>query len=250
MSRFSPALRLALLVLVVVVLVVVLPRTEWGRRNIPKSFPEFKARVLEFSPYDRWAYVGLYIVGTMLLVPGTVLSFVGATLYGTLQGTLLTWIGAVIGSALTFGMVKVLGRDQFRSLVDRLFAGRFDAFDRWMDANGLSALIVVRLLPIFPFNGVNFGSALTNLRFGPYVLGTAIGILPGTFVYQYLFATIGERVLSDGVRWEDLADPHLWAPVVLFLLFIVGMARLARRIRRPAADAASEATGNRDNALE
>ncbi len=109
--RFSNVLKLGLLAALVLLVIVVLPRTEWGAQNLPHSFEDFQRRVESYSPYDRWAYVGLYVAGTLLFVPGTVLSFVGAALFGTFWGTILTWSGAVIGSTLTFIIVRFLGRE-------------------------------------------------------------------------------------------------------------------------------------------
>jgi uncharacterized membrane protein YdjX (TVP38/TMEM64 family) len=80
---------------------------------------------------------------------------------------------------------------------------------------------VLRLVPLFPFNGINFGSGLTGIRLRDYVLGTAIGIVPGVFVYQYLYARLGEKVLSEGFTLADLYDPHLLIAVGLFIAFIV-----------------------------
>jgi uncharacterized membrane protein YdjX (TVP38/TMEM64 family) len=228
--RFSNLLKLGLLVGLVLLVLVVLPRTEWGARNLPQSFEDFQRRVESYSPYDRMAYVALYVVGTLLFVPGTVLSFVGAALFGTLWGTVLTWSGAVIGSTLTFVIVRFLGREGVKGLVDRLFAGRFESFDQWIAAHGFQAMLLVRLLPIFPFNGVNFGAGLTKIGFPAYVLATAIGILPGTFVYQYLFANVGQKILKDGVKLEYFTDPNLLVPIGVFVLFLFvgrwGMGRM------------------------
>src|ERR1700745_1485990 len=151
----------------------------------------------------RLIYVAVYIVGTVLLLPGTVLSFAGAVLFGAYEGTLYTWMGAVGGSTLSFLLARLLGRD----FVERLFGGRFAAFDQRIREHGFTGLLIIRLLPIFPFNAVNFGCGLTGIRLRDYVLATAIGIVPGTFVYHFLFAKFGRRVLTEGLRLEELADP-------------------------------------------
>jgi len=126
----------------------------------------------------RLIYVAIYIIGTVLLVPGTLLSFTGAVSFGPYEGTLFTWIGAMIGATLSFLLARVLGR----GFVDKLLAGKFEAFDRRIREHGFTGLLLIRLLPIFPFNGVNFDCGLTGIRLRDYLLGTAIGILPGTFV--------------------------------------------------------------------
>lgn len=188
--------------------------TDRGRSITSESL---LATIREYGPVAPLVYIGIYIVGTVVLLPGTVMSFAGAVLFGAYWGTLYTWIGAVIGSTLAFLVAKQLGRD----FVDQMLGGKFDRFERRIRAHGFVGLLVVRLVPFFPYNGVNFGCGLINIRFTDYVLATAIGILPGTFVYQFLFANFGQRILADGLRLEYLADPQLLLALVLFASFIL-----------------------------
>jgi uncharacterized membrane protein YdjX (TVP38/TMEM64 family) len=176
----------------------------------------------------RLLYVLLYVVGCLLLLPGVLMSFVGALLFGVWEGTLYTWIGATIGATLAFLLAKALGRD----FVDQLLGGRLQSLDQRLRERGFVSLLVVRLVPLFPFNGVNFGCGFTSNRVRDYVLATAIGIVPGTFVYQYLFSKLGETVLTDGFAWSDLADVELLAPLGLFVVFVVSTALIARKLRR------------------
>jgi uncharacterized membrane protein YdjX (TVP38/TMEM64 family) len=170
-------------------------------------------------------YIGIYILGTVMLLPGTLLSFVGSLLFGLFEATLYTWIGATIGATLAYLLAKLLGRD----FVDQLLAGRLQALDERLGRHGFMGLLILRLVPLFPFNGINFGSGLTSIRLRDYVLATAIGILPGTFVYQYLFAQLGESVLQEG--GIKPYDPHLLAAIGLFLVFIVLGKWLSRKLR-------------------
>lgn len=164
----------------------------------------------------RVAYVLVYIVGTVLLVPGTAMSFVGAVLFGVWEGTLYTWMGATIGATLAFFVARFLGR-QF---VDQLLRGRLQALDRRLAEHGFTGLFLLRLVPLFPFNGLNFGSGLTAISTRDYVLATALGILPATFVYQFLFARLGEKVLAEGFTFADLLDPVLGVGLALLIAFI------------------------------
>ena len=189
--------------------------TEVGRSITSESVLNY---IKSFNPVTaRMVYVVIYILGTVLLLPGTALSFAGAVLFGAYQGTLFTWMGAVIGSVLAFLLAKALGRE----FVDRLFQGKFEAFNEKLRENGFTGLLLIRLLPIFPFNGVNVGSGLTGIRLKDYILATAIGILPGTFVYQFLFAKFGRKILTEGFKWSYLKDPELGIALGLFALFIL-----------------------------
>src|SRR5579864_2395685 len=98
---------------------------------------------------------------------------------------------------------------------------RSATFDQRIRAHGFTGLLIIRLLPLFPFNAVNFGCGLTGIRLRDYVLATAIGIVPGTFVYQFLFAKFGRRILTEGFRLEYLSDPQLWLALSLFAAFVI-----------------------------
>jgi uncharacterized membrane protein YdjX (TVP38/TMEM64 family) len=189
----------------------------------------------------RLIYIAVYIVGTVVLVPGTVLSFAGAVLFGAYEGTLYTWIGATIGATLAFLLSRQLGRD----FVEQLFGGRFAAFDSRIRDHGFMGLLIIRLLPIFPFNAVNFGCGLTGIRLRDYVFATGIGIVPGTFVYQFLFAKFGRKILTEGIRLDYLKDPELWLAIGLFAAFIIVGKFLANKVSRKSGgspnDHASEA---------
>jgi uncharacterized membrane protein YdjX (TVP38/TMEM64 family) len=222
--KLTTWLKLAMLVAFLAAAVYYFRFTERGR----EVTPEFVLDSIESQgPVTaRLIYVAVYIVGTVVLLPGTVLSFAGAVLFGAYEGTLYTWVGATIGATLAYGMARLLGRD----FVERLFGGRFAAFDQRLREHGFTGLLFIRLLPIFPFNAVNFGSGLTAMRLRDYVLATAIGIVPGTFVYQFLFAKFGRRILAEGLRLEYLADPELWLAIGLFATFVIVGKWLSRKV--------------------
>ncbi|MCI0642510.1 MAG: TVP38/TMEM64 family protein, partial [Gemmataceae bacterium] len=162
-------------------------------------------------------YIGIYIVGTVLLVPGTVLSFVGAALFGVWEGTLYTWIGATLGATAAFFLAKALGRD----FVNQRLGGKLEALDRRLAQNGFASILILRLVPLFPFNGINFGSGLTSIRAGDYILGTAVGILPGTFVFQFVFDRLAQKLGQESLSWEDWLDPVLGLALLLFVGFVL-----------------------------
>ena len=177
----------------------------------------------------RLLYVLFYIAGTVLFLPGSALSFVGALLFGVWEGTLYTWIGATIGATLAFAVARRwLGRD----FVEQLLGGKLNLLDQRLREHGFVSMLVLRLVPLFPFVGVNFGCGLTSVRLRDYVLGTAIGIVPGTFVFQYLFVTLKEKALAGDYSWRDWATLDVLLPLGAFGLFILLGGWIARRMRR------------------
>src|ERR1700730_10030397 len=144
--RFATWLKLLLLVAFLVVAVYYFRFTERGR----EITPEYVLNSIETQGpvAARLIYIAVYIVGTVALLPGTVLSFAGAVLFGAYEGTLYTWTGATIGATLAYLMARVLGRD----FVERIFGGRFTAFDQPIPETGFTRPATIRFLPLFPFN--------------------------------------------------------------------------------------------------
>lgn len=161
-------------------------------------------------------YVALYVVLTVLLVPGTVLTTAGGVLFGVVLGTILSVIGAVIGSVIAFYLARRLGREQ----VEQIAGPRVEKLDAWISRNGFLAVLYVRLIPFFPFNVLNYAAGVTSVRGRSYVLGTAIGIIPGTFAYTALGGTLDEPT-----------SPAFLAAVGLVVGLAV-VAPLAQRIAR------------------
>jgi uncharacterized membrane protein YdjX (TVP38/TMEM64 family) len=241
-SKVTTGLKLVLVACFVAAVIYFFRATEAGRqiaRDPGNAAVRLKDYVGTFDPLTaRLLYVAAYIGATVLFIPGTVPSFAGALLFGPYQGTLLTWLGATIGATLAYLLARWLGRD----FVEHLFAGRFAAFDRRIRENGFIGLLIIRLLPVFPFFAVNFGCGLTGIRLRDYVLATAIGIIPGTFVYQLAFAKFGEEILIRGFRWELLKDPELWAVLGVFVAFIGVGKWLAGKVGRKAPNAEENPT--------
>jgi len=227
-TRVRSALKITALLLFLVGVVLLFRFPSLGQYV---SIAYLQATIDNLDPVAaRLAYLGIYIVGTVLLLPGTLMSFVGAVLFGVIEGTIYTWIGATIGAVLAFQMAKSLGR----GFVEGLLGGRLAALDERLREHGFTSLLVIRLVPLFPFSGLNFGCGLTSIRFSDYLLATMVGILPGTFVYQFLFARFGRKILEEGFAWEDLLDPMLALALGLFIAFIVAGKMLSTRLKRKA----------------
>src|SRR5262245_17746419 len=129
-GKLTTWLKLTLLITFLAAAVYYFRFTERGR----EITPEYVLDTIEsYDPVTaRLIYIGVYIVGTVALLPGTVLSFAGAVLFGPYEGTLYTWIGATIGATLAYLMARLLGRE----FVERLFGGRFAAFDQRIREHG------------------------------------------------------------------------------------------------------------------
>lgn len=128
------------------------------------------------------AYVGLYIAVVALSVPGAlVLTVAGGLVFGTIPGALGAVVGATIGATIIFliarGAVGEILLRRAGPTVEKLAAG--------FRENSFCYLLFLRLVPLFPLWLVNLVPALAGVRLAPYVAATAVGIVPGSFVFAF-----------------------------------------------------------------
>lgn len=127
-------------------------------------------------------YVGLYVVATLLILPSTALNLAGGAVFGPWLGTLWTSVAALIAAVVAFVVARTIGRNWF---AQRL-AGRWQTLDAEIRLGGLFYMFAVRLLPILPYGFVNFAAGLTAVKFKDYLLGTALGTVPGILPFVLL----------------------------------------------------------------
>jgi uncharacterized membrane protein YdjX (TVP38/TMEM64 family) len=156
-------------------------------------------------------FIGVYCVQTAFSLPGAAaLTLVSGLLFGSVVGTLYVNVAATAGATLAFLAARYLLRDW----VERKFGDRLEPIQQGFARNAFSYLLTLRLIPVFPFFLVNLVSALTRIKVGTYIAATAIGILPGSFVYAYAGRQIGT---IDSLR-EIASPPVLLAFTLLGLL--------------------------------
>ncbi len=190
--------------------------TPEGRATIGTALTEF---VNTFGAFAPLIHIFAYSLVTIFLFPGTIMTFIGAILFGTVNGTIFNIIGATIGASLCFLVARYLGHDFVAKLHGKKSMHKEATFSK---KHGFSTVFIARLVPVVPFNVLNFGSGLTKISFKDYVSATFLGLIPGTFIYTYLFATLGESVLSGNFVAADLLTREILIPIGLFILLIVG----------------------------
>ena len=165
-----------------------------------------------------WAplvFIAIYAVGVSLFVPGTLLTGLGAAIFGPYWGFVYVWFGAMIGSSAAFIIGRTLGREFAAGLI----GDRLKKYDDAIEHNGLAAVLYLRLV-YFPFTPMNFGMGLTRVRFRDYCLGTGLGIIVGTFIFTFFIGTL-KQVWTSG-NWGELLSARVFFSIGLFIfsLFI------------------------------
>ena len=158
-----------------------------------------------------------YAVATVLALPGSLLTLAGGAAFGLLPGFGAVLVGASVGAALSFLVSRHLARGRVEAWIQS--KPRFSAVDRAVAKEGWKIVFLTRLSPIFPFNVQNYAYGLTRISFWHYALASAIGIIPGTFLYVYL-GSVGRSGLEAAAGGGEVETLRL-------VLQIVGLAATA-----------------------
>ena len=173
-----------------------------------------------------WApvvYIAIYAVGVCLFLPGTLLTGLGAAIFGAYWGFLYVWIGAMMGASAAFFIGRTLGRDFAASLI----GGKLKKYDDAIERNGFATVLYLRLV-YFPFTPMNFGMGLTKVRFWDYVAGTGLGIIVGTFIFTFFIGTLKD-VWASG-NWGELISFKVFFSIGLFV-FSFFIPKIIKRIK-------------------
>lgn len=163
----------------------------------------------------------VYIVGTVFFFPGSVLTLLGGALFGPVLGTFYNLTAATIGAMLSFLVARYLASDWVMNKT----GGRLKQLMDGVEKEGWRFVAFVRLVPLFPFNLLNYALGLTRISFSQYSIATYICMLPGAIAYTYL-GYIGKEAATGG---EGLVQKTMLAlallAVVSFLPRIIGYFR-------------------------
>lgn len=186
---------------------------------------------LDVAALERWVaaagvagpllFMLIYAAATVLFLPGSVLTLAGGALFGPFWGTLWNLTGATVGAALAFLVARYLAADW----VERRAGQRLQRLNDGVAAEGWRFVAFVRLVPLLPFNLLNYALGLTRIRFSAYVIASWVFMLPGAVAYTYL-GYAGREAVAGG---EGLIQKGLVALAVLaavaFLPRLVGKLR-------------------------
>lgn len=138
--------------------------------------------ILSFGIWAPIIYIIIYTVRPLIFFPASVLSIAGGLAFGAWLGTLYTIIGATLGALLSFSVAKTLGTRLARGK----WTGNAGKIQSQMEHNGFFYVLLFRLIPVINFDLISYVAALAKVRFGSFALATFIGIIPGTFAYNFL----------------------------------------------------------------
>jgi uncharacterized membrane protein YdjX (TVP38/TMEM64 family) len=180
---------------------------------ISKGAAIFNAWIVTNTAIGALAFVLVYIFCTVLFIPGSLLTIGAGVAFGsalglgpgTAVGVVVVWLGASIGSISAFMVGRYLLKDWVKGKMNQYatLMAVYSAFE----TQGLKITFLCRLSPIIPFAVFNYIMGITGVTFRSYVIGTIIGILPGTTAYVFIGAALG--VATTNGRLECKPDTTL-----------------------------------------
>ena len=179
------------------------------------------------------AFIVLYNVATVLLIPGSVLTLGSGVLFGLFWGSIYVFFAATLGATLAFW----LGRNVARDWVSQKISAypKFAAIDKAVAKEGFKIVFLTRLSPLFPFNLLNYAFGITQVSLKDYVLGS-IGMIPGTILYVYIGSLIGS-VAQIGMKDATL-DPQTqklqWITKIIGFIATIAVTVFITRIAKKA----------------
>ena len=182
---------------------------------------ELERELARFGRAAPILFILLYACATALFAPGSILTLAGGALFGPVWGTLWNLIGATLGATVAFLIARYLGSDW----VARRAGERLARLIRGVEQEGWRFVAFVRLVPLFPFNLVNYAFGLTRIRLGEYVLASFLCMSPGALAYTYL-GYAGREAASD-----QAGSIHKGLLALALLAAIAFLSRIVRRLK-------------------
>ena len=167
-------------------------------------------------------YVLAYVLNTISIIPPIApLSLTAGLAFGSASGALYLMLGAMIGTSLTFMISRLFGRD----LIAKVSKGRFKNLDEKLEKNGFTTVLFFRVVPIVPYEVLNYAGGLSRIRFKDYFWATFLGLIPGVIIAAFFGGSLGE---VKGIT--DLFTPRFLIAVG-FMILIITVPLVYRRVR-------------------
>ena len=164
-------------------------------------------------------FVLIYAAGAVAVIPGTALTIAGGAIFGSVKGIIAVSLGSTLGAALAF----VISRYFAREAMQRWLSGN-DTFRRLnllLERRGAIVVAFTRLIPLFPYNLLNYGFGLTRVPFRTYLFWTWLCMLPETFLLVIGIDALTIGITEGAVPWRLVG---VFAAIAILLVFLVHLA--------------------------
>lgn len=182
--------------------------------ELDQRLGELKGWVANQGMWGPIVFAGVYVLATVLALPGSALTIMAGAVFGSFTGVLTVITGATLGASLCFLISRYFARAAIASHFSK--NAKFQKLDALTEKNGAMIVAITRLVPLFPFNLLNYGFGLTKVPFWTYALWSALCMLPGTILY-----VVGTDAIITAINQGRI--PWILIAVVLLILGILAV---------------------------
>ena len=212
----------AIVFLVVIVGLIVLSRM----LGLGEKLGELRGWIASLGTLGPLVFVGFYTLAVIAAIPGSAITIAAGALFGSVMGTVWVSIGSTLGASLAFIISRYLARN---AVVGWLSSNeKFMKLDKLTEDHGAIIVALTRLVPVFPFNLLNYGFGLTGVPFWTYVFWSWLCMLPGTVLYVVGADALAKGITQGRIPWVLMLTLLM---VIILLTLIVGIARKKLRNR-------------------
>lgn len=151
------------------------------RDQINAFLTQFSGFIEGYGPAGYALFVAVYAGLEILAIPAVPLTMSAGLLFGSFTGTIIVSISGTVAASIAFLIARYFARERILKMVEG--NKKFLAIDKAIGENGFRVVTLLRLSPLLPFSLGNYLYGLTSVKFIPYVLGSWLGMLPGTWAY-------------------------------------------------------------------
>jgi uncharacterized membrane protein YdjX (TVP38/TMEM64 family) len=178
---------------------------------VEMSAADVEAVVQGSAPWTWLGSIALMVLHSFVPLPAEIIALANGMLFGPWWGVVVTWVGAMLGAVLAYGLARALGRPAVRAFVPARYWGRLEAIP--VEAG---PLLVIRLMPVISFNLVNYAAGLLGVPWWRFLWTTALGILP----IVVTMVVLGRELMA--------APWWIWSAFAIACVALLGVLRLMR----------------------
>jgi len=200
--------------------------------NIQQLSQDTLAWIENAGPKGPIFFFILYVIATVFLLPGTILTLGAGAVFGVVKGSILVSISSTAGATAAFAAGRYLARKKVEQRIET--NATFQAMDKAVGKEGWKIVGLTRLSPVFPFNVLNYAFSLTRISLRDYVLASWVGMIPGTILYVYIGSLAGSLAELGIHRNEEVRSAAGWAVSIVGLIATAAVTVIVTRIARRA----------------
>lgn len=198
-SKFLKVLLSGIIIFVIGSIIYKILNMDIGPNDIQKY-------VTSFGKLAPLVYIIMFALVPLTLFPDSILAIGGGIIFGLTKGYIYTLIGALLGASLSFYISRKLGRN----FVKKITKEKVDYIEEMINTKGFFVILLLRLIPLFPFDVISYGAGLTNIKYRDFIFATIIGTIPGILVFTNI-----------GAQSVDIGSNSFYLSIMALILLIL-----------------------------